>query len=242
MHFHHLTHLLISATAQADVSKTEYLFHRVAQFFQEGGPFMYPIALMSVFALAIIIERFIILYGKYSVNAEKMWSEISQALKKGNVGQALKICDKYSKSALAKVLRAGLEVADKPDYEIQNAIDEAVLEVVPQIQKRTHYLQMAANVATLLGLLGTIVGLIQAFNALATASPAEKQLLLAKGIAVAMNTTAFGLMVAIPSMFIYSILVGKTMRLTDEIDEYSFKLLRELSSLKEEEATVKVKV
>ncbi len=238
--------ILIAAMAaqnQADISRGQHMFYRIAEFFQQGGPFMYPIALMSVFALAIIIERAIVLYGIYSVNAEKFWGSIQQTLRKGKVASAMKICEKYGKSALAKVFKAALEVADKPDYEIQNAIDQAVLEVVPDIQKRTHYLQMTANVATLLGLLGTIIGLIQAFNALAHASPSEKQLLLAKGIAVAMNTTAFGLIVAIPTMFIYSILVGKTTKLTDDIDEYSFKLLRLLSSIKEEETTkVTVKV
>lgn len=237
---HCLTLLLISQ-ANENMSLTKHYLYRVAEFYQQGGPFMHPITLMSIFALAIIIERFISLYMIFSINAVKFWEDIRKLIINDNLNGAVKLCEKYRKTALARVFKSALENANKPDYEIQNAIDQAVLEVAPEIQKRIPYLSMAANVATLLGLLGTIIGLIQAFNALAYASPSEKQILLAKGISVAMNTTAFGLMVAIPSMFIYSILVNKATKLSDDIDEYSFKLLRLLSSLKEE-APEKIKV
>ena len=109
--------------------------------------------------------------------------------------------------------------------EIQNAVDETALRELPKIQRRTHYLSLIANVATLMGLLGTITGLISAFNALATADPAQKATLLALGISQAMNTTAFGLMVGIPNMIAFSVLSSKANILIEDIDESSVRLL-----------------
>jgi biopolymer transport protein ExbB/TolQ len=127
-------------------------------------------------------------------------------------------------AVVPKVIKAGLMCANKGEVEIQNAIEEASFEVVPRIQKRINALNALANVATLLGLLGTILGLIEAFEALEKATPENRQKLLARGIALAMNTTAFGLIVAIPSLVAHLILSGQTKRLLDEIDLYSVKL------------------
>jgi len=138
--------------------------------------------------------------------------------------QAIKLCNAAPSAALPKVVKAGLMRANKGEVEIQNAIEEASLEVVPRIQKRTNSLNALANIATLLGLLGTILGLIEAFEALEKATPENRQRLLARGIALAMNTTAFGLVVAIPSLIAHLILSGQTKRLLDEIDLYSVKL------------------
>jgi biopolymer transport protein ExbB/TolQ len=141
-----------------------------------------------------------------------------------NIDRAIKLCNAAPSAALPKVIKAGLTRANKGEVEIQNAIEEATLEVVPKVQKRTASLQALANIATLLGLLGTIIGLIEAFEALEKATPENRQRLLAKGIALAMNTTAFGLVVAIPTLVAHLILSGTTKKILDEIDMYSVKL------------------
>jgi biopolymer transport protein ExbB/TolQ len=130
---------------------------------------------------------------------------------------------------LSHVLKAGLLKANKDKLEIQNSIDEATLEVLPKLQKRTQYLAMLANISTLLGLLGTIQGLIQSFSAVNLEEAASRTGVLAQGISIAMYTTAFGLIVAIPCLVAYSFLQSKTVKIVDEIDQYSVKLVNLLS-------------
>ncbi|RMG16512.1 MAG: MotA/TolQ/ExbB proton channel family protein [Deltaproteobacteria bacterium] len=196
----------------------------IAKFFVDGGPWMYPIALMSVIGLAICIERFIFLFFKYNINGSAFMAQIQKLVMANNIDRAIKLCNAAPSAALPKVIKAGLTRANKGEVEIQNAVEEATLEVVPQIQKRTNSLQAVANLATLLGLLGTVIGLIQAFEAVASAAPDQKATMLTKSISIAMNTTAFGLMVAIPVMAVHVILAGITKKIIDEIDQYSVKL------------------
>ncbi len=196
----------------------------IAKFFVDGGPWMYPIALMSVIGLAICIERFIFLFFKYNINGSAFMAQIQKLVMANNIDRAIKLCNAAPSAALPKVIKAGLTRANKGEVEIQNAVEEATLEVVPQIQKRTNSLQAVANLATLLGLLGTVIGLIQAFEAVASAAPDQKAAMLTKSISIAMNTTAFGLMVAIPVMAVHVILAGITKKIIDEIDQYSVKL------------------
>ena len=158
-----------------------------------------------------------------------------------NIDRAIKLCNAEPHAALPRVVKAGLTRANRTEKEIDNAIDEATLEVVPVINKRTHYLAMLANVATLTGLLGTIVGLIAAFDAVANASPEMKQTLLAAGIAQAMFTTAGGLIAAIPTLIIHSVISTKTNKILDDVDQYGLKTLNLLSArrrgtLKDEQA------
>ena len=141
-----------------------------------------------------------------------------------NIDRVIKLCNAVPSAALAKVIKAGLIKANKGELEISNSIEEASLEVIPMVQKRTIMLTQLANIATLMGLLGTIVGLIQAFAALEQAQPEQKAALLARGIALAMATTAFGLIVAIPSLAFYLIFAALTKKITDDIDMYSLKL------------------
>jgi biopolymer transport protein ExbB/TolQ len=136
----------------------------------------------------------------------------------------IKLCNAAPLAVLPKVIKAGLTRVNKGEVEIQNAVEEATLEVVPQIMKRVGSLQALGNIATLLGLLGTIIGLIEAFNALKSATPDTRQELLSQGIALAMNTTAFGLIVAIPCMVAHLFLSGMTKKIIDEIDQHSVKL------------------
>lgn len=196
----------------------------IAEAFRTGGIWMYLILGTSIFVIGIAIERFIFLFFKYNINAEAFYAQVQKLVMANKNDQAIKLCNSAPTAAVPKVIKAGLMRANKGEVEIQNAIEEASLEVVPRIQKRTNALNALANVATLLGLLGTILGLIEAFEALEKATPENRQTLLARGISLAMNTTAFGLIVAIPSLVAHLILSGQTKRLLDEIDLYSVKL------------------
>ncbi len=195
-----------------------------AKFFVDGGPWMWPIAAMSVIGLAVMIERFIFLFFKYNINGNAFMAQIQKLVMANNIDRAIKLCNAAPAAALPKVIKSGLTRANKGEIEIQNAVEEATLEVVPTIQKRTNSLQAIANLATLLGLLGTVIGLIQAFQAVAQAAPDQKAAMLTSSISIAMNTTAFGLMVAIPCMGAHVILAGITKKIIDEIDQYSVKL------------------
>ena len=196
----------------------------IAEAFRSGGIWMYLILATSIFAIGITIERFIFLFFKYNINAQAFMAQIQKLVMADNIDRAIKLCNAAPSRALPKVIKAGLTRANKGEVEIQNAIEEATLEVVPKVQKRTPALAVLANIATLLGLLGTIIGLIEAFEALESATPENRQQMLSKGIALAMNTTAFGLIVAIPTLVAHLILSGMTKKILDEIDMYSVKL------------------
>ena len=196
----------------------------IKEFFSSGGEFMWPILAVSVVGIAIIAERVARLFFRYSVNANQFMAQIQKLVISGNIDRAIKLCNAEPNAALPRVIEAGLTRANKGETEILSAIEEATLEVVPEITKRTPSLQAVANVATLLGLLGTIVGLIQAFDAVATAPADQKTTMLTASIAVAMNTTAFGLIVAIPTLAAYTFLNNTVKRMIDEIDQYSVKL------------------
>ncbi len=196
----------------------------IAEAFRTGGIWMYLILAVSIFAIGIAIERFIFLFFKYNINAEAFYLQVQKLVMANNIDRAIQLCNAAPSAALPQVVKAGLTRANKGEVEIQNAVEEASLEVVPRIQKRTNSLAALANIATLLGLLGTILGLIEAFEALEKATPENRQRLLARGIALAMNTTAFGLIVAIPTLLAHLVLSGQTKRLMDEIDLYSVKL------------------
>ena len=178
----------------------------------------------GAFWMWIIIERMIFLLFKFNINATQFWAQIQKLVMANNIDRAIKLCNAAPSAALPRVLKAGLMKANKGEVEISNAIAEAQLEVVPQVMKRTGALPSVASIATLMGLLGTITGLILAFQAITGASQEEKSVRLAQGIAVAMNTTAFGLIIAIPSLAFYLVLAGVTTKILNEIDQYSTKL------------------
>ena len=195
-----------------------------AKFFVDGGAFMWPIAIVSVFGVAIMFERVIFLFFKYNINANQFMAQIQKLVMANNIDRAIKLCNAAPSAALPKVIKAGLTRANKGEIEIANAIEEASLEVIPNITKRTPTLQAVSNVATMLGLLGTIMGLIEAFDAVAKAPPDQKTTMLTAAIAIAMNTTAFGLIVAIPTIAAYVFLNNTVKKIIDEIDQYSVKL------------------
>jgi len=196
----------------------------IAKAFSEGGIWMYSILVVSVIALGVIVERFVFLFFKYNLNAKAFMAQVQKLVLSNNIDRAIKLCNTAPSAALSRVIKAGLTRANKSETEIQNSIEEATLEVLPQIEKRTSSLQALANIATLLGLLGTIIGMILAFESLATVSADKRQEALGKNIALAMNTTAFGLIVAIPTMAAHIVLSNVTKKIVDEIDQYSVKL------------------
>lgn len=197
---------------------------KAAEFYTSGGMWMHPIAIASVFSIAIMVERFIFLFFKYNINANQFMAQIQKLVMANNIDRAIKLCNAAPSAALPKVIKAGLTRANKGEIEISNSIEEATLEVVPNISKRTPTLQQVANIATLMGLLGTIFGLIEAFSAVATAPPDMKTQMLTQAISIAMNTTAFGLVVAIPTIAAFVFLNNVTKKIIDEIDQYSVKL------------------
>jgi biopolymer transport protein ExbB len=202
------------------------MMETIARFFRDGGMWMYIIAGVSAFAIAIVIERLLFYYFRCRVNAKALLTQITKNVRSGETENARKLCASM-KAPLAVILESAIWhfIQQESDQEIQNAIDEVGLRELPKIQRRTHYLSLFANIATLMGLLGTIFGLQQAFGALATADPSQKATVLAQGIAMAMNTTAMGLMVAIPCMIMFSILGAKANAIIEEIDESSVRLL-----------------
>lgn len=189
-----------------------------------SGPWMYFILIVSIVTLAVMLERFVYIFLKYNINATAFMGQIQKLVMSNNIDRAIKLCNQASDAALPKVVKAGLTRANKGQEAIQNAIEEASLEVVPLITRRTPSLLALANIATLLGLLGTIVGLIEAFDALESATPETRQALLTQGIATAMYTTAGGLIVAIPAMLFHLMISGVSKRMIEEIDQHSVRL------------------
>jgi biopolymer transport protein ExbB len=199
------------------------------EFFSKGGLFMYPILLVFVAGMAIAVERWLELNRIRGVN-RKIWDRIHPVLTKGEFDKAQSIIDK-DKSTISQMLGMGLArmgaVRRREDIEI--AMEESMMEIIPQLEKRTSYVALLANIATLLGLLGTIMGLIEAFTAVSNANPAEKADLLSASISVAMNTTAFGLMSAIPLLLFHAKLTSTTGQIVDSLEMASVKALNSIS-------------
>ena len=194
------------------------LFNHVIRFFQAGGAFMYPIALVLALALAVGVERVIFL-GRTERENRSLWARIAPLLKAGDFNEAECLASE-SDTAVGKLLTTGFAQArvDNRRSEVEIATEEGLMEVLPAIERRTHYLGTFSNMSTLLGLLGTVLGLIGAFAALGNADPAEKADLLSAGISEAMNCTAFGLMVAIPSLLAHAWLNSRTTELIDTLE------------------------
>lgn len=197
----------------------------VVKFFQTGGPFMYPILIVLAVGMGIALERLLYIVRTQG-QTNKIWKQLVPMLKAQDISRAMKLTDS-AKTPMASMLNYGFarKNANASRPVIESAMEEGMMEVMPDLEQRTHYLATFANIATLLGLLGTIIGLIQAFTAVAGADPAEKADLLSSSISVAMNTTAFGLVAAIPLILVHSYLVTKTARLIDNIEMAAVKCL-----------------
>ena len=200
------------------------------RFFQQGGIFMYPIALVLLLGLAITLERLIYLSSVRRSNRRAYDKGILPLLRKRDYRGAQKLAIQ-SETAIATIMSSGLSrlLNNHPREDIEYAMEEGLMEVLPRLEKRTQYLATLANVATLLGLLGTIIGLIAAFTAVANADPAEKATLLSQSISVAMNTTAFGLMTAIPLLLLHAWLQTRTNEIVDSFEMAGVKFLNIIS-------------
>jgi biopolymer transport protein ExbB len=213
-------------------------FHSMVKFFVSGGAFMYPILIVFAIGIAIAIERYVTLTLVRRKN-EGMWNKLQPALASGDFERAREMTSKDD-STVSRLLGMGLarQGAVKRREDIEIAMEESVMEIIPQLEKRTSYVALGASIATLLGLLGTIIGLIQAFTAVANANPAEKADLLSASISVAMNTTAFGLIAAIPLLVTHSVLTAKTGQIVDSLEMASVKALNVITALAKRQVAV----
>ena len=198
-------------------------------FFVAGGPFMFPILLVAAFAAAITIERYVTLTLVKARN-QNVWSQVQPLLADGDFDKAREMTQ-GADTAVAQVLGMGLarQGAVRRREDVEVAMEESMMEIVPRLEKRTHYLATFANLATLLGLLGTVSGLIHAFAAVATVNPADKANLLSASISEAMNCTAFGLMTAVPIVFAHAFLQTKTSELIASLEMAFVKFLNVLT-------------
>src|SRR5437870_9032724 len=211
-------------------------FDTVVKFFQDCGWFIYPSLLIMASGLSIAIERFIVL-GRARAENRKMWDRILPMLQGGKFQQVLGYTTK-SDTAIGKIVGNGLArlPTARRREDIDAAMEEGMMEIVPRLEKRTHYIATFANVITLVGLLGTIIGLIKGFTAVAQVNPAEKAEMLSASISIAMNNTAFALMVAIPFLLIHSFLQAKTSEIVDGLEAAKVSFLNLVQRMRADQA------
>jgi biopolymer transport protein ExbB len=206
------------------------VFGGLGEALQKGGPWVVAIGITFAVSLGITLERFLRLFFVYPINGARFMMDIKNHVLRDDFEGAIQLCNGAKDAALAQVLRAGLERANRSDEQIQNAIDAKSLEMIPKLERRLPYLGLIANIATLLGLLGTISGLISSFKAVALADAVKRQQVLSDGISEAMFATALGLVTAIFTMIAHSILSGRATLILEQIDEFGVKLLDLLST------------
>jgi biopolymer transport protein ExbB len=199
------------------------------QFFDNGGAFMYPIVLLLALGVGISVERYITLTLAARRNRQT-WEKLEELIRKGEFEKARDLSSKDN-SAIAQLFASALarQGAVRRREDVDRAMEETLMSIIPRLEKRTHYLATFANMATLAGLLGTIIGLIHAFTAVSNADPADKAELLSASISIGMNCTAFGLMVAIPLVLVHSLLQTKTTELIDSLEMVSVKIVNTIA-------------
>jgi len=205
------------------------IFYAIVKIFVEGGPFMIPILIAGAVGAAIAIERYVTL-TRMSVKNRSVWAQVEPALNSGDFEKARELTK--DDSVISRLLSVGLALqgAVRRRDDVKTAMQETMTQIMPRLEKRTHYLATLANVATLLGLLGTVSGLIHAFSAVATVNPAEKANLLSASISEAMNCTAFGLVTAVPFLVLHALLQSKTAQLIENLEAVSIKFLTVLTT------------
>ena len=206
----------------------------IVNFFKQGGAFLYPIAAVFAVGLGFAVERFIYLHRVAGAN-RRLWAQLAPLFKAGNFRKAMEIAEKND-SALSTIMRYGISrvaTARRKD-DIEKAMEESLIEVIPALEKRTHYLATLANIGMLMGLLGTVIGLINAFAAVAAVNPAEKAAMLSASISVAMNNTALGLGLAITLLLCHMYLETKTTELVDSLEVASIKFLNSVTERRQE--------
>ena len=214
-------------------------FNTVVKFFVDCGPFLYPSLLMLAIGLAIAIERFMFLNRARSDN-RKLWDQVLPLLQGGKFKEVHHMTSS-SESAIGKIVSNGLTrmQSARRREDIDNAMEEGMMEIVPRLEKRTHYIATFANTLTLVGLLGTIIGLIKGFTAVAAVNPAEKAEMLSASISVAMNNTAFALMVAIPFLLIHAFLQARASEIVDSLEAAKITFLNLVQRLAGDQLTTR---
>ncbi len=203
----------------------------LANFVKEGGGASYMVVIVAAMCTGIAVERWVRIQFHYSINSRAFMAKLKKYILSDNIDRAISLCNSKSQALLPRVLKSGLTRAKDSTQDIQNAIDEATLEVLPKLEARALYLPTLANLATLIGLFGTIFGLIVAFRASGEALDAvSRQTHLQEAIAIAMHTTALGIFVAIPTLFVHAVLQSKINSIISDIDQYSVKLVNLLSA------------
>lgn len=209
---------------------------------EPGYVFMWILLLAAVFSIAIAIERLIFLMSRSGSRTTSFINDIVDLVANGDMGGARERCSQVGNMAIARIVGTVLTDTGYGENRIRSKIDESILKVVPELEKRTGYLSTIGNVSTLIGLMGTIYGLILSFASVGKPGidAVEKSTMLASGIAAAMNTTFMGLMVAIPSIVLYSLFKSKTRQIIDEIDEHSLVLANALAEKDHETTEFKI--
>jgi biopolymer transport protein ExbB len=218
--FHHILDVVLTA----EPAHKESALDGLIAFFKEGGPFMLINIFWLACALAVVVERVVTLMFRYNLNAPPFMEQVTKLVLTGNVDRAVKLCGAAPNAPLAKVIRAGLTRANRGEIEVAKSIEEAILENNPHISARIAWLWSLANVATLFGLIGTIVGLIGTFKSLGNVPADQKQALLSKGISEAMNNTAFGLGIAVTCIIFHLFLTAYAKRMTETVELNAMKL------------------
>lgn len=216
---------ILAAEAAAEGGGEKGFLEGIAESWNEGGWPMYPIALVFVVGLAIAVERFIVLFGSAAINKDGFIRGLKKHIYAGDLDKAINYVAGQKPTPLTNVLKSGLMNVPKGEEEVQAALDEASLRETPRLEARTGYLAMLGNAAMLIGLFGTVNGLIGAFKAVSHASPADRATILAGSIGEAMNCTRFGLLSSIPLLILFSVLNGRTQSLINDINESSVAVL-----------------
>jgi biopolymer transport protein ExbB len=213
-------------------------FDTAVKFFQDSGLFIYPSILIMALGMAIAIERFVFLRRARSEN-RKLWDRLLPLLQGGRFKEAAH-ATANADAAVGKIVNYGLQRMQSPGRreDIDAAMEEGMMEIVPRLEKRTHYIATFANVITLVGLLGTIVGLIKGFTAVAAVNPAEKAEMLSASISIAMNNTAFALMVAIPFLLLHAFLQARTSEIVDGLEAAKISFLNHVQRVRAEAGAV----
>jgi biopolymer transport protein ExbB len=198
---------------------------QVLEVLNSGGWMMYVILGISIIAFAITIDRIISLFIRSKLNVPNFMGKVIRSVESHDYSSAIETCNIRTKHPLPKIVKAGLSKSNRREKEIERAMEEEMLRALPGIQRGIGFLGLLGNTATLLGLLGTIFGLIMAFEGVSAASAAARQKVLAEGISVAMYTTAFGLIVAVPILFAHQIISGRVERLLIQLEEGATALL-----------------
>jgi len=225
MLIHSLAKLALAAEGEAAGGGETGIFGTLAKRYSDGGWGMYPITVCAIFLIAIVVDRIVMLFFRASINKDAFMRGLKKHIYAGDLEKAISYTAGQKPTPLTAVIKAGLMNVPKGEAEVQAAMDEATLRENPKIERRTGYLAMVGNSAMLCGLLGTVSGLIQCFEAVAHVNPADKATILSNGISEAMNCTAFGLIVALIGLIGFAILNGKTQALEDDINEASVQVL-----------------